>query len=91
MNKLIFWLLLASRLLGALLSLAALFIAGFASDSGAADPSGARLSALMLWMPVVFAVCLVASWGLMFAKREKIALALSALPFLYFGIVILIA
>ena len=90
MNKWAIVSLVVAQLLGAVLSFAALFISGFASDSGAADPSGARISALMIWVPAVFFVSLIASWGLVIAKREKIALALSALPFVYFAIVLLV-
>ena len=90
MNKWIVGLLVVAQILGALLSLIALFIAGFASDSGAADPAGARLSQIMIWMPVVFGVCTLVSWGLLIARREKIALALAGVPFLYFAIAVLI-
>ncbi len=90
MNKWAIAALVVAQLLGAVLSFVAFFTAGFASDSGAADPAGARLSALLTWVPAVFFVCLIASWGLVIVKREKIALALSALPFLYFAIVLLV-
>ncbi len=91
MKKLMACSLVAARLLGALLSLFALFVAAFASDSGAQDPMGARVSALMIWVPVVFVVCLVASSVLMRAQRGNIALTVSGVPILYFITALLIS
>ena len=71
------------------MSFAAWFLAVLVGGSGASDVSGTRFSALMIWVPAVLVVCALISWGLVKARREKIAIALCALPFLYFGIVLI--
>ena len=82
-------LLVVLQLLAVGLAVLAFVIGGFASDSGAQDPTGARLAQRMLSVPVAVGVCSVLAWVLIAFKQSTFAAVALMAPFVYFAFVLL--